>query len=282
MAAGYRTRTMTREEVALAIEWAAREGWNPGLHDAGSFHAADPQGFLVGELDGEPIASISVVKYGTSFAFLGLYIVRPAFRGRGFGWALWQAGMASAAGRQVGLDGVVAQQANYRKSGFALAWRNVRYECRGRPGVPVERPVVPLSSLPFEAVLAYDRAFFPAERARFLQAWLHQPDATALGFVADGQLQGYGVVRRCRKGHKIGPLFADSEAAAEGLYRAAAAQVPGDEALFLDIPENNPHAVALVRRHGMRMGFETARMYTGAAPPTPVARTYGITTFELG
>lgn len=27
-------RNMTRNEVDLAIEWAAKEGWNPGIHDA--------------------------------------------------------------------------------------------------------------------------------------------------------------------------------------------------------------------------------------------------------
>src|SRR3954469_12874432 len=107
MSSDYRTRTMTREEVALAVEWAAQEGWNPGLHDAESFHAADSGGFRIGTLGGQPVASISVVKYGERFAFLGLYIVLPQFRGKGHGWRLWQDGMATLAGRQVGLDGVV-------------------------------------------------------------------------------------------------------------------------------------------------------------------------------
>ncbi|HLA33082.1 MAG TPA: GNAT family N-acetyltransferase, partial [Pseudomonas sp.] len=31
---------MTRAEVDLAIDWAAAEGWNPGLHDADCFYAA--------------------------------------------------------------------------------------------------------------------------------------------------------------------------------------------------------------------------------------------------
>ena len=47
---------MTQQEVATAIEWAAAEGWNPGLHDAACFYAADPSGFLVGLLEDEPIA----------------------------------------------------------------------------------------------------------------------------------------------------------------------------------------------------------------------------------
>jgi ribosomal protein S18 acetylase RimI-like enzyme len=76
---------MNRLEVDLAIEWAAEEGWNPGINDADCFYSADKHGFLVGLLDNEPIATISVVKYGEHFGFLGLYIVKPKYRGRGYG-----------------------------------------------------------------------------------------------------------------------------------------------------------------------------------------------------
>lgn len=282
MPPGYRCRTMTREEIALAVEWAAQEGWNPGLHDPDCFHAADPAGFFIGLLDDEPVASVSVVKYGAAFAFLGLYIVLPAWRGRGLGWALWQHGMASGAGRQVGLDGVVAQQANYRKSGFALAWRNVRYQGERIAPLAPDPRLVPLRALPFTAVQAYDQPFFPAERAAFLRTWLAQPDAVGLGWVEDGLLQGYGVMRRCRRGWKIGPLFADGEAIADALFGALAGHAASGEPVFLDIPEPNAAAKALVARHGMEMVFETARMYTGEAPGMPVERVYGITTFELG
>ncbi len=72
---GFRVDVMAEADVALAVDWAAAEGWNPGLSDAACFRAADPGGFLVGRLDGVPVATISVVRYGTSFAFLGLYIV---------------------------------------------------------------------------------------------------------------------------------------------------------------------------------------------------------------
>ncbi|GAB3778397.1 GNAT family N-acetyltransferase [Ramlibacter monticola] len=282
MEAGYATRTMTREEVALAIGWAAREGWNPGLHDAETFRAADPEGFFVGTLQGEPVASISVVRYEPGFAFLGLYIVRPEWRGRGLGWALWQHGMASAAGRQVGLDGVPAQQPNYRKSGFELAWRNMRHEGRGGASAPADARIVDLAGVPFAAVCAYDRAYFPAERTAFLRAWLAQPDAAGRAWIEDGRLQGYGLVRRCRSGWKIGPLFAEREAIAEGLYLALCSRVGADEAVCLDLPESNPAALALAQRHGMRMVFETARMYTGRPPPVTLHGLYGITTFELG
>lgn len=32
-------------DLDTMVDWAAREGWNPGLRDADSFHTADPTGF---------------------------------------------------------------------------------------------------------------------------------------------------------------------------------------------------------------------------------------------
>ena len=46
---------MAPSEVQLALDWAAHEGWNPGLHAATTFYATDPQGFLIAELDGESL-----------------------------------------------------------------------------------------------------------------------------------------------------------------------------------------------------------------------------------
>lgn len=79
----YAIRTMTWQEINIAINWAAEEGWNPGLYDADCFYAADPNGFLIGLLGDEPIATISVVKYSNSFGFLGFYMVKPEYRGKG-------------------------------------------------------------------------------------------------------------------------------------------------------------------------------------------------------
>ena len=119
---------MRHDEFPFAIDLASREGWNPGIHDAECFFAADPSGFLIGELLGEPVGCISAVSYAGRYGFVGLYIVRPGFRGRGYGMRLWESAMARLRGHNVGLDGVVAQQGNYARSGFRFAYRNVRYQ----------------------------------------------------------------------------------------------------------------------------------------------------------
>jgi hypothetical protein len=287
-------RPMTPAEVPLAVDWAAGEGWNPGLDDAGPFAAADLDGFLVGTVDGEPVATISLVGQGPAFGFLGFYIVAPAFRGRGHGLAIWNAALARRPFETIGLDGVVDQQPSYRKSGFVLAHRNVRYGGRVDPAAvltaegaaalaaPGGGVIVPVDAALAPAVLAYDRPFFPADRTAFLSAWI-APTATrrGLALVRDGAVGGYGVARRCRTGAKIGPLFADDEAGAEALFRALAGLFPDGE-IFLDPPEPHAQATALARRFGLASVFETARMYRGPAPALPIGRIYGITTFELG
>lgn len=278
----YTIRAMTRQEVDIAIDWAAAEGWNPGLYDANCFYAADPNGFLIGLLGDEPIAMISAVKYGDSFGFLGFYIVKAEYRGKGYGIQIWNAALARLKGRTIGLDGVVNQQGNYQNSGFTLAYRNIRYRGTGGGNFSTEPGVVPLSTLPFDEICAYDKPFFPDNRTQFLKCWINQPQSTALGILRNRTLAGYGVLRICRSGYKIGPLFADNSELAERLFLALKAPVPEGTPIFLDTPAVNSAAVDLAKRHNMTVAFETARMYTGKSPDLPVNRLFGVTTFELG
>jgi GNAT superfamily N-acetyltransferase len=278
---GLRIRSMRPDEISIAVNWAAAEGWNPGLADDLCFAAADPDGFFIGELDGAPAATVSCVNYGESFAFLGFYIVREDLRGRGYGLRIWDAAINHAGSRVIGLDGVVAQQENYRKSGFKLAYANVRY------GGTVEAPAAPqggviaLGDLPLAAVEAYDATVFPAPRTAFLRRWIGTPTHVGRALVRDGALAGWGVIRPCRKGRKIGPLFADDRAAAEAVLSALLASV-GEGEVFLDVPSINRDAISLAENLGLAPVFETARMYTGPIRPLRLDRVFGVTTFELG
>lgn len=272
-------RRMTRADLDTAVDWAANEGWNPGLHDADAFFTADPQGFFLGELDGNPLSCISAVRYGSTFGFIGLYIVKPEHRGKGFGIQTWREGLAHLAGRTIGLDGVLEQQPNYRKSGFELAYRNVRFEGRiESEASPLARP---LGEFPFETIHEYDRTLFPEGRESFLRSWLKLQNSWSYGVGGANGLTGYGVIRKCRSGLKVGPLFADDESAADILFGSLASHA-GGEPVYLDPPEPNAAAIRLANRWGMQSVFETARMYTPPAPVCPVDRIFGVTTFELG
>ncbi len=282
-------RRMSRDELDTLVEWAAREGWNPGLDDAEVFWATDPEGFIAAEIGGELVGGGSIVAYGRRYGFMGFFIMRPDFRGRGLGDRLWNERKRLLLARldpgaAIGMDGVFDMQGYYSRGGFRFVCRDLRFEGRGpTPGTGAPEPagVVEASSIPFELLDAYDRRHVPAPRSGFLRGWLRRPGGHALAAVEGEEVRGYAVLRPCRTGHKIGPLFAADAALAEWLFVALASRVPG-EPIFLDVPEIHREAMALAARHGMTEVFGCARMVLGPVPELPDAEIFGITTFELG
>ncbi|NOC91372.1 MULTISPECIES: GNAT family N-acetyltransferase [Ruegeria] len=283
----YVIRPLTVDEVQKAVDWAGREGWNPGHHDARCFHGTDTRGFLGGFLDGEMIASISVVQYDDAFAFLGFYIVLPEFRGSGHGLKIWRHALENCNAGNIGLDGVVDQQHNYRSSGFSFAYNNYRFTAtveKLQQALTPSTGVEPLTAAS-EALFAYDRHLFPARRDAFLQGWISAPGHMSRVYSEDGQIKGYATLRPCRTGYKIGPLFADRESIAEALLASLLETVPAhhsQDAVFIDMPLPNTAAFALAAKLGLEKVFETARMYSGRAPDIDLSRVFGVTSFELG
>lgn len=279
---GYEIRPGTRKELDIMIDWAAKEGWNPGLHDGDTFYTTDPKGFYLGFLNGKPISSISAVSYDSKFGFLGFYIVKPEHRGKGYGYQLWLESLKHLPTQNIGLDGVLAQQENYKKSGFELAYRNIRHEGVGILEQPDDKNIVLLSKIPFKKLLQYDNPMFPTTRATFLKEWIKQPESLAVGYIKDGKVLGYGMVRKCRTGFKVGPLFANNPEIADKLFQKLRMFVGKDNQIYLDTPEVNKEAVRLAEKYQMKPMFETARMYTKGKPNINLQKVFGVTTFELG
>jgi GNAT superfamily N-acetyltransferase len=272
--------------AAIPVHWMRDVGWNPGLNDAETFFAADPDGFFVGELDGKPIATVSGVRYDDAFGFIGCYIVSERFRGQGYGLAIHEAARAHLHGCTQGGDGVLENVEKYKRIGRAFAYRNARYEGVKRDTHPGQnRDVLEAREIPLAHIEALDAACFPAKRTAFLKAWLHQSGAHGLALRDQNDnltVRGYGVIRPCFRGWKIGPLFAMDADAADILFEQFIQRIPDGDPFVLDVPEPNSAAMDLVHRHGMKEVFATARMYTGLFPKVNLDWTFGITTFELG
>jgi GNAT superfamily N-acetyltransferase len=278
-------RQMRREELNTLVKWAADEGWNPGLSDAGIFWATDPESFIAAELSGQLIGGGSIASYAGQYGFMGFFIIHPDHRGQRLGQQLWYERLHRLIARlekpvSIGMDGVFDMQAFYTKGGFEFAVRDLRFEGRGKT-YPMVDSVVELADIPFEMLDRYDRQHFPAARQDFLRLWIKQPGVIAKAVMQNQQLSGYAVMRPCQTGFKIGPLFAADATCADQLFRALVTHIP-DQPVFIDVPENNPAAMALTRQYEMTEVFGCAKMYYGRKPDLPENEIFAVTTFEFG
>lgn len=282
--AGFTIAPMRADEVPELEDWAAAEGWNPGLADLAIAHAVDPDAFIALR-QGEALAGGGTIfSYSGAFGFMGLFIVRADLRGGGLGAALWHHRLALlrrrlAPGATIGMDGVFAMVPFYEKGGFRLAYRDLRFQ--GTAHGVADPAVLAYPEISFAEIDAFDRRHFPAPRAAFLVRWLEQPGAHVLGLRENDTLVAYGVARPCRDGFKLGPVFADTPTAAERVVASLMARVAGAP-VALDVPEPNAAGLALAERLGLRQAFGCARLYHGPAPALPLNGIFGVTSFEFG
>jgi GNAT superfamily N-acetyltransferase len=272
-------RVLTAGELEELIRWASGEGWNPGIHDAAAFHAAGAENFLGAFEHGELVSGISAVAYGDCFGFIGLFITRPDARGRGYGRAVFRAGMERLAHRTVGLDGVPAQQDYYRRNGFVADYGTTRYSGTFAERGERTEHVIPFTVDLLERVIAFDRDFFLSPRPDFLARWLELSERASV-YVDGDEVVGFGSVRACEDVFKVGPLFARSATIAAAILADLAEACEGE--IHLDVPNLQMPFIASLEASGLKPGFETARMYRGPAASIDLNGVFAVTSLELG
>lgn len=271
-------RRMGVDDLACVLGWARNEGWNPGLEDAKAFFAADPQGFFLKEVDGKPVAAVSVVNHDDAFAFLGLYICLPQYRSQGYGLEIWRAALAHAENRCVGLDGVPDQQDNYTRAGFTKVGKTTRYMGRIAPVDPSRLRAA--SAADTDALIAQDARATGVARHRFSNAWFSET-STRKTLILDGETTAFATYRRCHEGVKIGPLHARTPEQLETLLAGAPASF-GAGPLFIDVPDTAKTLRDHLLASGFASTFEAARMYTAKPPKAQPPGFYAVASMELG
>jgi GNAT superfamily N-acetyltransferase len=267
-------------DIQVGLDRAAGFGWNSGLNDASILPTVDPEGFWIARVEGAAAAVAAGVQYGGSYAFYGLWIVFPEFRGLGIGRAIFDTALSRLSGRSVGIYAVPQQVAFFERHGFRGIFSVVRYEAADFTTAS-RGETTPISDQLMEAVCQYDATVFGFRRFHFIPNWIRQPGAIGLCCLVSGQIRGYGVLRRLRRGFRIAPLFADDNVVAQSLVSALLSAAT-EQPVFIEVPVANAEGIDLVSRMGMKPVYETFRMVSGVEPPVDIPRWFGVTNLNIG
>jgi len=287
---GFRFDNTEPEEVQVMRDWAIAEGWNPGLNDLDLAYGFEPEAFIALRHGDELVGGGTIISYGDSFGFMGMFIVAPQFRGAGFGELLWRHRLAILKSRlspeaTIGMDGVYAMQQFYERGGFKFSHRDLRFEgllqadCSSQIGaVVVGRD---LSDVAIEAICRLDHNEWGISRSDLLRSWLRAPDVVVARIGTEVSPEGIAVLRPCERGWRFGPVIADGIDAARVLVATSTQGLSGQQVQF-DIPEFNRVGLELAAELGLEVSFGCARMYHGPMPERPGPRAIGVMSFEFG
>tara|TARA_Y100001933_G_scaffold261820_1_gene317429 strand:- start:3096 stop:3986 length:891 start_codon:yes stop_codon:yes gene_type:complete len=289
-------RNISKFELQKVTDWAKLEGFAPGFDDVSIYRNTDNQGIWVGCLGKAPIGSIACVKYNSHYGFIGLFIVKKEYRGRGYGVMLWKHALNYLKNiKCIGLEAAPMRINDYEKWGFKISSVTNRWKLHGYKNLPEKKfypdvqsdfKVVFGDQISSEAVLNYDSQREPSPRPHFLNDWLGNSFGIVKALVDNnGMCHGFGRIRPCilqdnKKGWRIGPLLADTPPLAELLIRELSEGL--DQEILLDCPGLNPYSNYLLSSLGFFEISKTYRMYKGIQPPFPMNQVYGLACLELG
>jgi len=259
---GVTLRRMQTEDIAFGMRLKEIAGWNQTAEDWGRFLAFEPEGCFVALWEGEPAGTVTTVRYGSRFGWVGMVLVLPECRRRGIGTTLLNAGIEylSVAGVEtVKLDATPEGKYVYDRLAFREEYRLDRWQgvCRevSWDGVRQAEPE------DLDRIMAIDESAFGADRRRVLLEMMRGRAGGVLVTEA-GPSTGYAVTRPGSRAWQVGPVVADDPEAGVNLLRAAFGGLEGRES-YVDMIRSNIDAVCVAERQGFVVQREFIRMYRG-------------------
>jgi GNAT superfamily N-acetyltransferase len=291
---------MEAADLTDGLRFCRASGWNQEEADWRAMLALGGGRFRVAVEGGRVVGTGGTVAYGSRLGWICMILVDPERRGRGIGTRVFEDVLAHAGGLDVlGLDATAGGRPIYERAGFREAYGLARLErephvptdspsasssvqAELRDGAPApgvsaaparsraRRPILSLGGVrprELEAVLAWDREAFGADRGAVLRWALGNAPEYAYGAFGPDGAEGYALGRHGHRFEHLGPVVARDAATAEALVSAALAPFP-DRRFGIDVPTDRPEWRAALDRLGFREKRSFTRMYrTGEGDP---------------
>jgi GNAT superfamily N-acetyltransferase len=268
-------------DLAAAQGLVAEAGWNQNAADWRVFLELG-RGFAVRD-GGRLAATAATLPYPSGFGWISMVLVGEAYRRRGIATRLLHRCIDAlkGAGMIPVLDATPAGREVYRPLGFRDGWQIQRWRRTGAAVPAGAGGVRALEARDWPAVLSLDAAAFGCDRSPLLARLRERSRAFACVREEGGRLRGFLLGREGRIATQLGPVVAESEAAAAALATWAAARLHGP--VIVDALQHHAGFAASLAGQG----FAKERPYTRMALERDAlfgdpARTVAIAGPELG
>jgi GNAT superfamily N-acetyltransferase len=265
-----RLRTMTRADIPGGMRLKEIAGWNQTAADWERFLSSSPQGCSVAEVDGRVCGTATTISYEGRFAWVGMVLVDPEFRGRGIGTKLLERAIEHLDTLRiptVKLDATPLGRPLYEKLGFTFECEIERCTLKRPtsqgPNAACSELRPSLSPEDLEAIGKADREIFGADRSSLLKSLYEDAPVFAAGLWNAGSLSGYAFGRRGSFADHLGPLMSRDPDTARRLLEAFVER-SSRETLVVDCLKSNADAVDLLKSFGFSYSRPLTRMYRGA------------------
>lgn len=265
-------RDMQEEDLASGLSLSRAAGWNQTLADWRYLLSLGPGLFRVGVADGRVVAAGGAVRYGEALAWICMILVDPDARGRGLGARIFDEVASRCEGevragrlRVVGLDATPGGRRIYVQRGFTDGPGLLRMRAEPKASAQLPGAVGGVTARDLDAILAFDREVFGADRGPVLRwALAGAPELAWCAYVG-ARLRGYCFGRRGEHSDHVGPVVAEDGAAALDLVRACLSTAR-DRPLVVDA-RVEPSWLTVLGEMGFREQRSFTRMYLGEARP---------------
>jgi len=262
-------RTMTKADIPGGMRLKELAGWNQTNADWMRFLEGDAEGSFVVELDGAIRGTAATIVYGGRFAWVGMVLVDPEYRGRGIGTRLLERCIEHLDSLRVPcikLDATPLGKPVYEKLGFAVEYELERWTLKrtdsdlagGTKAEAWEAMPAPL----FEFILKADGEAFGADRSGVLRSVNAEEPRFTDGIWNAGGMEGYAFGRHGSFADHLGPWIAkDEETGARLLDRFL--EQTGRGTVVTDCSAANPFVKKLLRARGFEFARPLTRMFRG-------------------
>ena len=259
--------------------------------------------FYIGELNGQRISCLAVIKNGESCAFIGFYLVIKAFRGKGYGLKTWKFAFEDGGignSYNVQLFSGVNMQSKYEKWGLKPDWILRRFtftvsqaqkslsDCQLPSSIA---KIIPGSQVNLEKLVEYSVDVMGSSPVckSMLAAWISIGEESSWVATGDsGEIVGYLIMKKTacfpEDGYRIAPFYSNSADIARSLLKHAvefaAVKNPASAILFLDIPCNNLEGVHIMDEFGANVCVDLIFM-AFKCNPIPFRKIFGAASPEI-